>query len=87
MLDRPESSDQALTKRLNEVFGLTPSEAAVALLIGNGRSPADIAGERQVSVDTVRSQLKAVSAKLGCSRQAEIAAVVQRWQRTRIANK
>ena len=40
-------------------------------------SPAQIAEERGVSVVTVRTQIKALSAKLGSARQSEIAALIR----------
>ncbi len=62
---------------LQQCFGLTRSEAMVAGDISEGRSIADIAEQRQVSINTIRSQVKAVAAKLGCARQSQITALVR----------
>jgi len=62
---------------LQELFGLSGAEAAVAAELAKGRTPREIAGSRGVSIDTVRSQLKAIADKFGCHRQAEIVAIVK----------
>lgn len=45
---------------LMELFGMSGSEAAVAVAILGGRSAEEVALERNVSLDTVRTQLRAV---------------------------
>ncbi len=69
--------DGTLLRRLRALHGLTEAEAEVAVRIAEGESPAMIAEERQVSVDTVRAQLKSVFRKLGCTRQSELVASVK----------
>jgi DNA-binding CsgD family transcriptional regulator len=69
--------DSSLSVRLQRLFGLTPAEAAVAQQLGEGLSLAEIAEVRGVAVETVRWQLKALAAKLGCSKQHEIAGLVR----------
>nr|WP_255613894.1 helix-turn-helix transcriptional regulator [Pseudogemmobacter faecipullorum] len=51
---------------------LTPAEAKVASLILQGHRPKEIARDLGVSVETVRSQLKAVFAKTGAASQADL---------------
>jgi DNA-binding CsgD family transcriptional regulator len=63
--------------RLRSLYGLTPAEAEIGSRIADGVSPVEIANERGVSVETVRSQIKSLSAKLGCARQSEIVALVR----------
>ncbi|MBL8318047.1 MAG: helix-turn-helix transcriptional regulator [Burkholderiaceae bacterium] len=55
------------------IFGFTPAEAAVAVAVAEGRTPADIAAEHGVARSTIRAQLNSVFAKMGVSRQAEVA--------------
>lgn len=55
-----------------ERFGLSAAEAAVAELLVTGLSRREIAARRGVTEETLRSQLKAVYAKTGCSREAEV---------------
>lgn len=57
---------------LRVVFGLTPAESRVALLLGDGLSPRKIAEMIGVSEHTVRSQIKSVFSKTGVRRQAEL---------------
>ena len=63
---------------LQQCFGLTNAEAIVAISIAEGLSIGEIAAQRSVAADTIRSQLKTVAAKLGCTRQTQIAAIVHR---------
>lgn len=67
---------KAAIKQLQSLFALTGAEAEIAERLAAGASVAKIAEERRVAVDTIRTQLKSLSAKLGCSRQIEIAALV-----------
>lgn len=62
---------------LRSLYGLTRAEAEIAVRIADGINPAGVASERGVSVATVRAQVKALAAKLGCGRQSEIAALVR----------
>jgi DNA-binding CsgD family transcriptional regulator len=55
------------------IFGFTPAEAAVAVAVAEGRAPAEIAAEHRVARSTIRAQLNSVFAKMGVSRQAEVA--------------
>ncbi|MES2946758.1 MAG: LuxR C-terminal-related transcriptional regulator [Pseudomonadota bacterium] len=61
---------------LRSLFDLTPSEARVARGLAMGESLDDIATSGKVSRNTVRSQLQQVLDKMGCSRQAEVTALM-----------
>ena len=74
--------DEAAPK-LQALYGLTPAEAAIGIHIAKGTSPRSISDLRGVSVETVRSQIKSLSAKLGCVRQSEIVAVISALPTTR----
>lgn len=63
---------QALQSR----YGLTASEARVAVLLAAGQTADDIAAATQVSLSTVRTHLAAVRRKLGVRRQAQVVAAV-----------
>jgi DNA-binding CsgD family transcriptional regulator len=76
MVRDPDADPGPLAERLRALFDLTAAEAAVAGELAAGRSPEDIALVRGSSVETVRVQLKAVAAKMGVSRQAEIVAKI-----------
>jgi DNA-binding CsgD family transcriptional regulator len=57
---------------LQGLFDLTPAEARVARAIAAGRAASEIAREHGVSGETIRSQLRAIFAKTGVSRQVEL---------------
>ncbi|WP_020178158.1 helix-turn-helix transcriptional regulator [Methylopila sp. M107] len=57
---------------LSGLFDLSPAEARVARGVIGGRTVADIAEEFGLSEATVRTQLRAVFAKTGTSRQSEL---------------
>lgn len=61
---------------LQQRYGLTASESALAVSLAQGMSLAAIAEQRMVSIHTVRTQLKAATAKTGVSRQAELVRLV-----------
>lgn len=71
----PDERDVTLVARLRAMYGLTAAEAEIAVAIGT-TAIGDLAAARGTSVETVRSQIKAISAKLGCKRQLEIVALV-----------
>jgi DNA-binding CsgD family transcriptional regulator len=61
---------------LRSLFDLTPSEARVARGLATGESLDDIAASGGVARNTVRAQLQQVLGKIGCSRQAEVTALL-----------
>lgn len=69
----PDAPDLALIRGL---FDLSASEARVARSLTRGHTVAQIAVDAGVTRETVRSQVKAVLAKTGTSRQAEITALL-----------
>ena len=57
---------------LQHVYGLTPAEARLTLMILDGQSPGHAATALRLSVTTVRSQLSAVLKKTGAQRQSDL---------------
>jgi|HubBroStandDraft_6_1064221.scaffolds.fasta_scaffold35518_2 DNA-binding CsgD family transcriptional regulator len=57
---------------LQLLYGLTPAECRVALLLGDGHAPRKIANMVGVTVHTVRSQIKSIFSKTGAKRQGEL---------------
>jgi DNA-binding CsgD family transcriptional regulator len=57
---------------LRALFGLTPAECRVALLLGDGHAPRKIANMVGVTDNTVRSQIKSIFSKTGAKRQGEL---------------
>lgn len=58
------------------LFALTPAEARVAVQIGSGLSPRQVAEKLGISEGNVRTTLKHVFAKIGVSRQSELAVLL-----------
>lgn len=73
----PDANDTSLAARLRTLYGLSVSEAEVAIRISEGATLAQLAEERRTAIGTIRNQTKAVAEKLGCGRQAEIVALVK----------
>jgi DNA-binding CsgD family transcriptional regulator len=63
---------------LMKAFGLTPAEAKVASLIAEGVAPERAAEQLGIARETARVHLKAVFAKTGTHRQAELVALLAR---------
>jgi len=57
-------------------FGLTPSEARLALHLVTGETLRSAAAELHISYETARTQLKSIFSKTGTCRQAELVVVV-----------
>lgn len=55
------------------LYDFTPAEAGVAVAIANGDTVQQIATARGVAVSTIRAQLSNVLAKMGVSRQSQVA--------------
>ncbi|WP_442756616.1 helix-turn-helix transcriptional regulator [Methylocystis sp. JAN1] len=58
------------------LFDLTPAEARVASGVAEGLTPDQIATRQNVTVATIRTQMKSVFAKTGSSRQPQLAALL-----------
>jgi DNA-binding CsgD family transcriptional regulator len=61
---------------MRSLFDLTPSEARVARGLAVGETLDEIAANGGVAISTVRSQLRQVLEKTGCTRQAEIVSLL-----------
>jgi DNA-binding CsgD family transcriptional regulator len=73
-----EEAPQPSPTTLQRLFGLTPSEAALAVHLARGATLTEIAEERGVTLATVRSQLASVFDKTQTSRQAHLVALLAR---------
>ena len=61
---------------MRSLFDLTPSEARVARGLAAGETLEEIAANGGVAITTVRSQLRQVLEKTGCTRQAELVSLL-----------
>ncbi|WP_101757420.1 helix-turn-helix transcriptional regulator [Oceanicoccus sp. KOV_DT_Chl] len=68
----PEQQSETSQQVITRLFGFTPAEAALALLLAKGRSLAEASEQQHVSQHTARAQLKSIFSKTGVSRQAEL---------------
>ena len=57
---------------LRELFGRTPAEADVGVLLCNGKTAEQIADRRGVAITTVRRQLRGLMEKTGTKRQSDL---------------
>jgi len=72
LLHGPTSTSGHAKHLLQHVYGLTPAEARLALLILDGLSPSHAASVLKLSVTTVRTQLSSVLKKTGAQRQPDL---------------
>lgn len=73
--DSERVSDPRLLKKL---FGFTPAESRLAILLINGRSVIESAEEIGIRISTVREQLSAIFSKTGTSRQPELISMLSK---------
>lgn len=71
--DRAVMLDEDLVARM---YGLTATEAEVAVALATGRSLTNIAADRGCSEQTVRTHLKRIFGKTGLTRQTELVRVL-----------
>ena len=77
-LDHVDELSRDWQQIAQEVFDLTPAEARVADCLRQGSSLREIAQRLLVGEGTIRNHLKAIFAKTGTSRQAQLAAFLSR---------
>jgi DNA-binding CsgD family transcriptional regulator len=68
----PRGSKERRRAVLQATYALTSAESHIAEYLAEGQSAEFIAAKRGVAAETVRTQIKAIMAKLGVSRQAEL---------------
>ena len=72
----PDLRESASQQILGELFGLTPAESNLAILLARGLSLAEVSANQHISQHTARAQLKSIFAKTDVSRQAELVRLV-----------
>lgn len=75
-LDDPAAGLPTGVREFSILHGLTEAEAGIVAGLSAGLAPEQIAAARGTSPATVRTQLKSIFLKSGCSRQSEIAGQV-----------
>ena len=74
--EKPNIPPDILVKVLREAFDLTGAEARIAALVGLGVTLAESARILAIGEGTARNYIKAAQAKIGTSRQAELASLI-----------
>ena len=74
----PASQPDLAPDILRATYGLTRSEARLAILLAGDRSLAEAADELSVSIHTVRKQLQSLFAKTGTHRQSSLVGLLVR---------
>lgn len=72
----PTLRRDAPTDVLIQLFGFTPAESSLALLLANGLTLDEASAELSVSRNTAKSHLSAVFAKTGVSRQSQLVQLI-----------
>ncbi len=75
-IDPSEAGAPADPAIVRDVLGLTLGEARIAALVGAGLPPREAAVKLGITEETARTALKRVFAKVGVSRQSELAALL-----------
>lgn len=60
------------------MFGLTPAEAKITVLLAHGTELGAVAQSRCISKDTARNHLKAILRKTACNRQIDLARLLEK---------
>jgi DNA-binding NarL/FixJ family response regulator len=68
----PQAALPRFAHNLRRIYRLSPSEAQLAEALVNGKSLKGFAEERGTTLNTVKTQLKSVAAKVGAKRQVDV---------------
>jgi DNA-binding CsgD family transcriptional regulator len=68
----PRKNAQRKVNIIAATFALTPAETEVALALCDGLPRTQIAAQRGVSLETLRTQIRSIYSKTGCSRESEL---------------
>ena len=68
----PENRSQASREMVQRLFGLTPAESSLALLLADGLSLDEATAQLGVRKNTARAQLRAIFSKTGVTRQTAL---------------
>ncbi len=74
--DKPKSNSQII-EFLQKQYDLTAREANIAILIADGKTINEVAEERNVSRNTIKSQLNQVYSKTNCPKQSKLAGLIK----------
>lgn len=75
-ISNPNQSIEASTGLLRELYGLTPAEAKLAVLLTNGFTIETISTELGISHHTTRAHLRSIFSKTNVSRQSQLVRLI-----------
>jgi DNA-binding CsgD family transcriptional regulator len=75
-LTNPDTGPVSTTEVLEQLYSLTRAEAELVRMLSEGRALDEVAAARNVTMNTVRSQLKQVFSKTDTKRQGELVRLV-----------
>ncbi|WP_169516656.1 helix-turn-helix transcriptional regulator [Kaistia adipata] len=78
LVEDPEATPRSEPGILRQVFGLTPAETDIVIMLGKGQSLRNIAEAKSITYETVRTHLRSIFSKTETSRQAELVALMGR---------
>lgn len=73
---RPGDASTEMATSLRQTYNLTRSEAEVAISLAAGHDMHQIAKMRQVSIGTLRAQLRTIFLKTNTRRQSELVIII-----------
>ena len=68
----PEAEAALDSRKLHELFGLTPAEVRLCIALVKGKSVEEYAREAGISSNTARTHVKRIYSKTGVRRQSEL---------------
>lgn len=75
LIEDPDEETGHNPEKLATLFGLTPAEARISLLLATGTGAVEIAGQTGLSYETVRSHIRSIFRKTETGRQSELSAL------------
>jgi DNA-binding CsgD family transcriptional regulator/PAS domain-containing protein len=75
-LSRPGTGVGPLARALQKVYQMTPAECRLTEALVNGLSPKEYCAQAEVSISTVRTQIRSATAKVGARRQMDLVRTV-----------
>lgn len=76
LVSDPDHGASAIDEVLRAQYGLTPSESRVAVKLAQGVSLEQLTEDLHISLNTAKTHLKSIFAKMGSSRQSELIAAI-----------
>lgn len=73
-----DSKPKPQASTIQHVFGLTPAEAEIAILLASGCGAKDVSIRRSITYETARAHIRSIMNKTQTERQSDIASLISR---------